>query len=117
MQIELQHKLCLEIAKGLGSTNLADYFLKRVEQIFILEYNESEKESSFKEQHVKRLKDQIKKVYEVYKEEGVTRTHEIQYAFYSYFMYKDLHQTTDLIHPDIFDKKPEKRLEKIANYV
>ena len=48
-QMELQHKLCFEIAKGIGKNTLAIYFLRRVEQIFILEYEEEEKESNFKE--------------------------------------------------------------------
>ncbi len=89
-QIELQHKLCFEIAKGLNNFDLSDYFLRRVEQIFILEHNEKDKESNFKEQHVRSLKGQIRGNYKLYKDEGVVRTHEIQFAFYSYFMYKDL---------------------------
>ena len=93
-QMELQHKLCFEIAKGIKKNNMANYFLKRVEQIFILEFEEEGKESSFKEQHVKRLKDQIRETYASYASDKEFR-HTIQFAFYSYFMYKDLKSRRD----------------------
>ena len=53
----------------------------------MLEYNEP-RDNGFKEQQINSLKIQIKKHYLEYKKDPLKR-YTIQFAFYSYFMYKD----------------------------